>query len=179
MSALQLRSSRFAGHSRTLGRKQIDTACVSPILSSDNSICPHHQQHQHPPISAISKVNTPLNAGLTHFHCGWLCFQFSHQLSHPTTLREEREIPLSRKQTKKRKTTTHAEGRHISSPSCSVLKGQKACREEMRGKKKETRAPFSHFFCGSEMVIAVFLPFFLSGRAWERPLSAAENPRGS
>lgn len=58
----------------------------------------------HPlPISAISKVNTPLNAGLTHFHCGWLCFQFSHHLSLPCTLEETRKLFLSRKQQKNKK----------------------------------------------------------------------------
>lgn len=60
---------------------------------SDNFFCPPALAPPPPPIPAISKVNTPLNAGLTHFHCGWLCFQFSH---YPTTLEEKRKL-LSRK----------------------------------------------------------------------------------
>lgn len=122
-----------------------------------------------PPIPVISKVNTPLNAGLTHFHCGWFCFQFSHHLSHPTTSEEKRKL-LSRKQ--KKFPIRHATETFF--PSCLVLKGQKhacKCQEETWGKTRHGSP--SHFFCGSEMVIAVFLPFFLLGRAWERPQSAA------
>lgn len=132
-------------------------------------ICPH--QHPsltpHPPIHAISKVNTPLNAGLTHFHCGWLCFQFSHQLSHPTTLEETWKKTFVQKTKKVAKQTCKRE---------MHKKHACRCRGETWG---QNQACFSHFFCGSEMVIAAFLPFFLFGRAWERPQSAAEKPRGS
>lgn len=40
--------------------------------------------HPQPQIFANSKINTAPNTRLTHFHCGWFCFQFSHHLSHST-----------------------------------------------------------------------------------------------
>lgn len=65
----------------------MDTFCFYSCLLTISFVPTN--THPHPPVPAISKVNTPLNAGLTHFHCGWLCFQFSHQLGHPTTLEEK------------------------------------------------------------------------------------------
>lgn len=70
-----------------------------------------------PPFSAISKVNTPLNAGLTHFHGGWLCFQFSHHLNLPSTLEEKGKTIV--------RTTKASPKRTRRSLSEAALKGQK------------------------------------------------------
>ena len=176
-------TSHFAG---TLSRKyeQIWHFLFVPLLTT--SSVPLHQRlclsAPPPPILAISKVNTPLNAGLTHFHCGWFCFQFSHHLGHPTTSEEKRKLVSrnqNKKKTKQNKTNVanqpcKRQG-HFPPPSELLsFKGTKACAKVPRkGNVGQNRARFSHFFCGSETVIAVFLPFFLSGRAWERPQSAA------
>lgn len=131
-------------------------------------------------IHAFSKVNTPLNAGLTHFHCGWLCFQFSHHFAPPTTtfLDKKRKV-LSRKQNKTK--SIQPDMQKGSNIFCKLLcfKETKACMPKPRGGMGLSRACFSLFLCGSELVIAVFLPFFLFGRAWERPQHTAEKPQGS
>lgn len=107
---LHAASSHFAG--RKYG--QIDASCLLLFWQFHLSPCPSDPPDTHThtsPNPAISKVNTPLNAGLTHFHCGWFCFQFSHHLSHPTTSEEKRKL-LSRKQ-KTKVQTGHAKRQRL------------------------------------------------------------------
>lgn len=131
-------NSHFAG---ILG-ENMNKLTLHVCPSSDNLICPPAPAPP-PPNPAVSKVNTPLNAGLTHFHCGWFCFQFSHHLSHPTTSEEKRKL-LSRKQKKGANQTCKRHKTHFF-PSCLVAKGQKcACRcGEATWGKTEPASPTS------------------------------------
>lgn len=143
-------------------RQQLaNTPCPPPPSSSS---CPS-------PNPAISKVNTPLNAGLTHFHCGWFCFQFSHHLSHPTTSEEKRKL-LFRKQKKKSWGVEWVGGGVLpANQTCKCGLLFFPCQVDLfkRGKSVGVWMPKRrrggrkseafHFSCSSEAVIAVFLPF--------------------
>lgn len=65
--------------------------------------------HPQPQFFASSKINTAPNARLTHFHCGWFCFPFSHHLSHPKSSEVKEKTFPEKKVTNKQKMSTRQE----------------------------------------------------------------------
>lgn len=68
--------------------------------------------HPQPQVFVISKINTAPNTRLTHFHCGWFCFQFSHHLSH-STLSELKKKTFTEKNKTNKKNANQTRKAHV------------------------------------------------------------------